>query len=127
MTRKNRRLASFSKGAVLFGSLVALASCGTAEYQATRSSCTATWMQKIPPVYEQELYNQTQYREVPTGETTCTSTGGTITCKQIMRTEAYTVVAVRTVDRAESRRVVQIDACTKEACTRQYGNAECKA
>jgi hypothetical protein len=126
MTGRALGFASISRAVVLLTVFTGLAGCGTAEYQATRSSCSATWMQKIPPVYEQEMYNQIRYREVPTGETICTATGATITCKQTMRTESYTEVAVRTVDRAESRRNVQIDACTTEACTRQYGNAECK-
>jgi hypothetical protein len=116
-----------ARGMIVAASLVlGLVGCGTPEFQAERSTCTATWMANIPPRYEQEIYNQTQSRQVPTGQTTCVTTGNIVTCNQVMRTEYYTVPAVRTVDRNKPRRDVQIDACTRQACLARYGNAECK-
>ena len=105
---------------------LALGSCGTPEFRAEKDSCTTSWMAKIPPRYEQEMYNQTQSRQVPSGRTTCTGFGNTITCHQIMQTEYYTVPAVRTVDRNEPQRDPQIQQCTQQACIKKFGNAECK-
>lgn len=107
-------------------SAFALVSCGTPEFQAEKSSCTATWMSKIPPRYEQEMYNKTETRQVPTGYTTCTGYGYSVNCIQSMRTEYYTVPAVRTVDRNSARRDAEINMCTQNACLQRYGNAECK-
>ena len=119
------------KGLAVVGSALILAGCTTAEFRQEKSTCTATWMKKIPPRYEQEMYNKTQMRQVPTGQTRCTTTGFGSTaytdCTQIMRTEYYTVPAVRTVDRNEGRRDAKIDACTRQKCIAKYGNAECEA
>ena len=103
-----------------------LVSCSTPEFRQEQNICTSTWMDKIPPRYEQESYTQTLSREVPTGETTCITTGFTTTCKQVMRTEYYSVPAVRTVDRNESRRVARINTCTQNKCLKKYGNATCE-
>ncbi|PTR13418.1 hypothetical protein [Cereibacter azotoformans] len=103
-----------------------LGSCGTPEFRAEKDSCTADWMTRIPPRHEQEMYNQVQSRQVPTGTTTCTGVGYTVTCHQVMRTEYYTVPAVRTVDRNEPLRDLQIRQCTQQACIAKYGNAECE-
>ncbi|MFC7703335.1 hypothetical protein ACFQXB_03895 [Plastorhodobacter daqingensis] len=103
-----------------------LGSCGTPEFRAEKDSCTASWMAKIPPRYEQEWYNQSQTRQVPTGTTTCTGSGNTLICNQVMRTEYYTVPAVRTVDRNAPLRDPQIQNCTRQACLLKFGNAECK-
>ncbi|MEE3072601.1 MAG: hypothetical protein VX378_16020 [Pseudomonadota bacterium] len=111
--------------AILVG-FAALSSCGTPEYQAEQSICTATWMNRIPPRMEQEIYNETKTREVPTGRSTCTGTGNTMQCIQEMKTEYYSVPAVRTVDRNEAQRDVQIRACTVKVCQEKYGNGECK-
>ena len=110
----------------VLGSLMLLASCGTPEFRAERSICASTWLSKIPPRYEQELYSKTESRQVPTGKTTCTSVGNTTTCIQVMRTEYYTVPAVRTVDRNKPRRDAQINLCTRNVCLEKFGNAECK-
>ena len=125
-----------------------LTSCGTREFRAEEAMCTATWMKISPPLYEQEQYNDIQFhtREVPTGQMSCTSSGGhtrctgygnrqscytTSTdtqCTQIMRTENYTTqqLAVRTVDRNKINRDIQISACTQNTCNQKYGNAKCK-
>jgi hypothetical protein len=110
----------------LWGIVFLAAGCGTPEFRAEKSICTSDWLAKIPPRFEQELYNQSQSRQVPTGQTTCTGSGNTVTCNQVMRTEYYTVPAVRTVDRNEQRRSVQITACTQRMCVEKFGNAECK-
>ncbi len=110
----------------IFGALVVLASCGTPEYRAEKDICTSTWMTKIPPRLEQELYNQSHSRQVPTGRTTCTGSGNSVTCNQVMRTEYYTLPAVRTVDRNKPRRDAQINACTQTICLKKFGNPECK-
>ena len=107
--------------------LIVLSSCATPEYQAAESGCRAVFNSKIPPRFEQEMYNQSQTRQVPTGQTTCTGYGNMVSCQQVMRTEYYTIPAVRTVDRNAPMRNAQIQACTRSKCIQQYGNAECKA
>jgi len=106
---------------------VVLASCGTPEYRAERNVCASEWLTKIPPRYEQELYSVTESRRVPTGRTTCKEEGNTIICDQVMRTEYYSVPAIRTVDRNKRRRDAQISVCTQKACQVRFGNVECKA
>ena len=110
----------------ILGALLLLASCGTPEFRAEQSMCQATWAQKIPPRLERELYNQTRTRQVPTGRTVCQTVGTKTICDQIMRTQTYTVPAVRTVDRNKPRRDVQIRACTQSRCVQKFGNADCK-
>ena len=115
----------------LLGAGLLLASCSTTEFREEKGICTATWMKKIPPRYEQEMYNQTHTRQVPTGQTSCITTGygysAYTNCTQIMRTEYYTTPAVRTVDRNASRRDARISSCTQQKCNQKYGNAECKS
>lgn len=84
-------------------------------------------MAQIPARFEQEMYNQTQTRQVPTGQTTCTGFGNTVSCQQVMRTEYYTIPAVRTVDRNAPMRNSLIKNCAQTLCSQQYGNLECKA
>lgn len=110
----------------LGGACISLIGCVTPEYQAAQSSCSAKWMQKIPPRYEQEMYNQLQAAQVPTGQTTCMGTGYMVTCNQVMTTQYYTTPAVRTVDRNAARRNAEIQSCTASMCVKQYGNAACE-
>ena len=117
---------SFIRNCGFFTLSFLLVSCSTPEFRQEQNICTSKWMDKILPRYEQESYLQTLSREVPTGETTCITTGFTTTCKQEMRTEYYSVPAVRTVDRNESRRVAKINACTQNKCLKKYGNATCE-
>ena len=123
------RLMTLRKITIL-GLVLMLASCATAEFREEKGICTATWMKKIPPRYEREMYNQLQFRQVPTGQISCTTTGfgysAYTNCTQLMRTEYYTVPAVRTVDRNKGRRDTKISACTQQKCTAKYGNVECK-
>jgi hypothetical protein len=114
------------KSLLLVGPLL-LTACANSEYRAERDMCTATWMQKIPPRYVDEVYNKTYTRRVPTGQTQCVTTGTTTNCTQGMRDETFTLPAVRTVDANASQRDIQITACTKKACIARFGNAECKA
>ena len=107
--------------------LALLTSCATAEYKQAENGCRAKFMTQIPARFEQEMYNQSQTRQVPTGQTTCTGYGNTVNCQQVMRTEYYTVPAVRTVDRNASMRNSLIRSCTQTLCSQQYGNLECKA
>ena len=109
-----------------FGLLTVLASCGTPEFRAEQEICKATWLSKIPPRLEQEFYNQSYTRLVPTGRTTCTGVGNSVTCNQVMRTEYYTLPAVRTVDRNKAQRDPQIRECTQQKCAEKFGNVECK-
>lgn len=114
----------------IVGVALALASCASPEFREEKDICTATWMKKIPPRYGQETYNNIQSRQVPTGQTTCTTTGygysAYTNCTQSMRTEFYTVPAVRTVDRNKGERDERISACTQQKCYAKYGNVECK-
>jgi len=115
------------KKIALIGVGLFFTSCGTAEFREEKSICTSTWMSKIPPRFEQEMYNSMESRQVPTGQTTCTGYGNFITCNQIMRTEFYNVPAVRTVDRNATRRDPEINSCTQNMCVKKFGNVECKA
>jgi hypothetical protein len=92
---------------ILLGFAVVLASCSSPEFRQEEGVCTANFMRQIPPRFEQEMYNQIQSRQVPTGQTFCSGFGNMVTCNQTMRTEYYSVPAVRTVDRNKSRRDAQ--------------------
>lgn len=111
--------------------IMVLLSCTTTEYREEKTQCTADWMEKIPPLFVQELYNETYTREVPTGQTECVTSGVGLSaytsCTAVMRTEYYTLPAVRTVDRNQGQRDRQIAACTQRTCIQKYGNADCKA
>ena len=112
----------------IVGIVLMLASCATTEFREEKSICTATWMKKIPTRFEKELYNKRMSREVPTGKSKCRVNGfGKLSCEAIMTTEYYTVPAVRTVDRNESRRDAKISACTQNKCNQKYGNTKCKS
>ena len=110
---------------------VLLASCATNEFKEEKVICTAMQMKEIPPRYEQERYDETHSRQVPTGETNCTTVDDGYSvqtnCKQIMKTEYYKTPAVRTVDRIASRRDAQIAACIQQRCNQKYGDAQCKS
>jgi hypothetical protein len=104
--------------------------CGTPEYRAERSVCEAEWVRKIPPRLERQLVERVRYIEVPTGRTTCTTTntptGAVQNCVSQTRTEAIPYTTVETVDVNAPRRDVQIRACAAQACSRKFGNPECK-
>ena len=108
-----------------------LTSCSTTEFRKEKSICRAIWMKKIPPVYEQEMYNKVMSRQVPTGRTNCYTTGSGnyayTNCNQIMKTEYYSVPTMRTVDRNAPSRDKKITACTRQKCTEKYRNNECKS
>ena len=107
-----------------------LLSCGTPEYRAEQSVCTAEWRQKIPPRLERQLVERVRYIQVPTGRSTCTTTatptGSVQNCVSEMRTEGIPYTTVETVDVNAPARDVQIRACAVKACTAKFGNAECK-
>ncbi len=107
--------------------LLGLAACGTPEYRAERSICEAEWMQRIPPRYEKQMVERTRYEQRPTGQSTCTTTGGVTNCIAQMTTIDIPYVAVETVDVNSSRRNVQIEACAAKACQQKIGNAECES
>ena len=119
------------KKMALMGMGVLLASCATTEFREEKGICSATWTKKIPPRYEQEMYNAMQSRQVPTGQVSCTTSGygysSYTNCTQLMRTEFYTVPSVRTVDRNATRRNAEINSCTQNMCLKKFGNVECKA
>ena len=100
--------------------------CGTKEFRMEKNICEASWLKKIPPKLEREMYNKIESRQVPTGHTSCYGYGNYASCNSTMRTEYYTVPAVRTVDRNESRRNAEINACTSKRCNKKYGNAKCE-
>jgi len=115
-----------TKSVGVFGAILLMAACGTPEFRAEQSQCSSEWMSKIPPLLERELYNRSESRQVPTGRTICTTSGNATICDQLMRTEFYTVPAVRTVDRNKPRRDAQISQCTRATCMAKFGNPECK-
>lgn len=116
---------------IILTSVLAISGCASKEYRAEKLQCSAAWRNKIPPRYEQEMYNQIQSRQVPTGQTNCTTTGYGYTaytsCTQVMRTEYFTVPAVRTVDRNAARRDAKILSCTINQCLKKYGNKDCES
>ena len=118
------------KISALVGLFLMLTSCATTQFREENNICTATWMDKIPPHYEQETYSQIRSRQVPTGQISCSTWGygysSSTNCTQHMRTEFYTVPAVRTVDRNKNRRDAEISKCTQQRCIFKYGNVECK-
>ena len=111
----------------VIGTVLIITGCASAELRQARSTCTDIWMSKIPPIYEQEMYNKTQSRKVPTGYTSCSGYGNYITCTESMRTEYYTTTAVRTVDRNDYQRDPKIKSCTQKKCTQQLGNSKCES
>lgn len=111
----------------LCAALGLLVGCSTPEFRVERDMCTAEWITKIPPRLEREIYSATQSRQVPTGRTICQNSGTTTICDQVMRTEYYSVPAVRTVDRNKAQRDPKIKVCTQTACVAKYGNAACEA
>ena len=114
---------------LIFAGLI-LVSCSSTEFREQKSICKNTWMKKIPSRLEQEFYNLTQSRQVPSGQTNCTTSGygnyAYTNCNQIMRTEYYNVPSVRTVDKNQSRRDIKIAACTRKKCNQKYGNGKCE-
>lgn len=123
---QGQHMHNVSQYLLLSCAFISLIGCVTPEYQAAQSSCYAKWTDKIPPRYEQEMYNQLQAAQVPTGQTTCMGTGYMVTCNQVMTTQYYTTPAVRTVDRNAARRNAEIQSCTASMCVKQYGNAACE-
>lgn len=115
------RTAPFSTALALL-----LLGCGTPEYRAERSLCEAVWLERIPPRYERQIVERTRYEQVPTGRSTCTTTGDKTTCVSEMRTIAIPYTTVETVDANAARRDAHIRACAAQACVKKYGNAECK-
>jgi hypothetical protein len=115
---------------ILVGLSLIIAGCSSPQFKQERRICTATWMKKIPPRNEVENYLMVQSRQVPTGQTNCTTNGygnyAYTNCNQMMRTEYYNVPSVRTVDRNQSRRDKKITSCTRQKCNKKYGNAKCE-
>ena len=107
--------------------IILLGSCGTPEFRREESICTSTWLSRIQPLFEQEMYNQSKSRQVSTGRTTCTGVGNSVRCTEEMKTEYYTIPAVRTVDRNETRRNAQIKLCTQNICSEKFGNIDCES
>ena len=103
-----------------------LSSCDTPEFQAARSTCSSIWLDKIKPRLEQETYSQSRSREVATGQMICETVSFKMLCNPVMRTEYYSVPAVRTVDRNKERRDTRIKVCTQQSCLKSYGNVSCE-
>ena len=103
-----------------------LSSCDTPEFQAARSTCSSIWLDKIQPLLEQETYSQSRSREVATGQLICETVGFKTLCNPVMRTEYYSVPAVRTVDRNKERRDTRIKVCTQQSCLKSHGNVSCE-
>ena len=110
----------------IFWVLIPLAACSTPQYLDEKSACRSTWLDQLPPKYAQEWYDKSMTREVPTGTVSCAKTATGFTCTQEMKTEHYTVPAVRTVDRNAAWREQRIRACAETRCLRKYGNSACE-
>lgn len=118
---------SFSKYFVVgLNFLLMLASCATPQFQAEEQSCTALWMQKIPPRLTQQLVTRTNAVQVPNGQFSCTYIGYMQNCTQGMTTQYIPYTAVETVDLMASSRNPNIQSCTAKACEKKYGNPECE-
>jgi hypothetical protein len=110
----------------IIGAVLIMSGCSSVEFRQEKDMCESTWMSKIPPVYEQEMYNKSQTRQVSTGQTYCTGYGYSLNCRTRMRTEYYTVPAIRTVDKNEYQRDAEIKSCTRIKCIQRMGNARCE-
>ncbi|MBD3765524.1 MAG: hypothetical protein IE927_12555 [Rhodobacterales bacterium] len=106
--------------------LLLLSACATPEYQAERAICEGEWMQRIPPVYRQQMVERIRYEERPTGRQSCKTKGNVTKCVAEMTRISIPYVTVETVDGNAGRREVQIDACVARACQKKFGNPECK-
>lgn len=104
-----------------------LAACETPEYRAERLHCEAEWLQRIPPVYRQELVTRYRSEERATGESTCeTKKGGKTHCQQVMKTISVPYTAIETVDIRKAERDPQIASCAARACLARFGNSDCE-
>ena len=111
----------------LLGLAVILSGCaGFPEYMQKSQECRNEWMSKIPPIYDEQTYNKSESRQAPTGRTTCTGFGNTLTCVEQMSTEYYTVPAVRTVDLNKAQREGEVRSCVRARCLEKYGNSKCR-
>jgi hypothetical protein len=115
-----------TKRSFLIGFALFLTSCATPEYRAERNTCKSIWMSKIPPDFVQEQYNKEQSRQVSSGNVTCHTIRRSTICNEQMKTEYYTTLAVRTVDRNEGQRDAEIKNCTQSICLQKFGNINCK-
>ena len=114
---------------VIFAINIILISCSTPEFKQMKRSCKSIWLDKMPPNYIQENYMRSLTRQVPDGTVSCMSYGSNYQftdCKQGMKTEYYSVPAVRTVDTNLSKRNFEINSCTRNNCIRKFGNANCE-
>ena len=120
------KILDLTKRSFFIGLALFLTSCATPEYRAERNTCKSIWMSKIPPEFVQEQYNKRQSRQVPSGEVSCYTIGYSTQCTERMKTEYYTTLAVRTVDRNEKYRDTEIKNCTQSKCLQKFGNINCK-
>jgi hypothetical protein len=105
---------------------LALAGCVTSEFQAQSDICTALWMQKLPPLLEEQLYQIERSRRVNVNPSECIELNNIYICDVIERSENYTVNVVRTIDKNMSLRNENISACVQDMCLKIFGNTRCK-
>lgn len=114
--------------AFIFSTLgMVLCSCQTIEYRAEKSYCFADWAQKIPEDRQQSITTDFRYELQPTGTFTfkVTEEGNTVAIPDYKKVRIpYQIID--TFDANAKRRKTQIDACTKRACQKKFGNPACE-
>lgn len=104
-----------------------LAGCVTSEFQAQSDICTALWMQKMPPLLEDQVSQIERSKKVEFDPPVCREINNIYSCNVIERSENYTVNVVRTIDKNMSVRNVNILACVQDMCLQEFGNTKCKS
>ncbi len=121
-----------------FLAALAMAGCSTPEYRVARDTCTAQWLQKMPPEYETRETTLVRHEDVPDGTETCTterirdaSDPNRVvhtmkrTCTPNTKRVEVPYLALETVDIRKSARDAGIRACTARFCLASHGNVSC--
>jgi hypothetical protein len=107
-----------------------LAGCATPEYLSAKNECTADAYRQFPINNVPTLVNLTRPIQVPTGQTTCTTTYVGVQaftqCQQVMRTDYVPYQQTVIVDTNASYRNHAVNSCAAQLCVRRFGNTECK-
>lgn len=116
---------------ILLGTVSAvLAGCATPEYLGARNECAPDAFRQFPVNNVPTLVNLTRPVQVPTGQTTCTTTylgmQAVTNCQQVMRTDYVPYQQTVIVDTNATARTNAMNSCAAQLCVRRFGNTECK-
>jgi hypothetical protein len=124
-------------------SLVTLVNgCASPAYKEAEQSCLSEAYAKYPVRNETRMEEQVKPEMVPTGTSTCTTTGHTsqidhevnpllahppiTTCTPDTQLQHVSDRVAVTVDRNEAERKRHIKACAQSKCHQSHGNADCE-